>query len=71
VLLGGGSDPNDLTDLVTISFTNTPATVPEPATGWLLGLGLTVLALHGNLKKRPYYTALRNATNSVVRRALN
>jgi hypothetical protein len=56
---------------VTISFTNTPATVPEPATGWLLGLGLTVLALHGNLKKRPYYTALRNATNSVVRRALN
>lgn len=72
VQLGGGSDPNDLTDLVTISFTNTPATVPEPGTGWLLGLGLmTVCVLHGNLKKRPYYTALRNATNSVVRRALH
>src|SRR5579872_4824147 len=33
VLADGGTDP---TQEVTVSFVNTPANVPEPATGWLI-----------------------------------
>ena len=69
VQLSGGSDPLDPSQEVTVSFKNTPATVPEPETGWLLGLGLTVWALRGNLTKRLHCTVLRNAANTVVRRA--
>jgi len=56
---------------VELDFTNTPAVVPEPGTAWLLGLGMTVWALRGNLTKRPSYVALRNATKSAVRRAFD
>jgi hypothetical protein len=52
VLAAGGTD---LTQEVTISFVNTP--VPEPGMGWVVGLGLTVWALRGNLAKRPSYAA--------------
>jgi hypothetical protein len=67
VLAEGGTD---LSQEVTVSFVNTPAAVPEPAAGWLLGSGLTVWALGRKLRTRSYDAALRNATSSVVRRAL-
>jgi len=66
VLSSGGTDP---TQELTVFFTNTP--VPEPGMGWVVGLGLTVWALRGNLAKRPSYVAFRNATSSVVGRALH
>ena len=66
VLTAGGTDP---TLEMTISFVNTP--VPEPGMGWVVGLGLTVWALRRNLAKRPSYAAFRNATSSVVGRALH
>jgi hypothetical protein len=67
VLTYGGSDPSDLSAEVTVHFQNTP--IPEPGTAWLLGLGLTVWALRGKPAMRPYLASLRNATNSVMRRA--
>ena len=70
VLSTGGTDPEQE---LTVYFNNTPVTAtPEPGTGWLLGLGLTVWALRGNpTKRRQCYTAFRNATNSAVRRAFD
>lgn len=70
VLSAGGADPEQE---LTVYFNNTPVTAtPEPGTGWLLGLGLTVWALRGNpTKRRQCYTAFRNATNSAVRRAFD
>jgi hypothetical protein len=65
-VLAVGTDPSTW---VTVSFVNTP--VPEPGMGWVVGLGLTVWALRGNLAKRPSYAAFRNATSSVVGRALH
>ena len=51
---GGLSDPSTW---ATVTFTNAPvAPFPEPGTGWVVGLGLTVWAL-------------RTATRSVVRLA--
>lgn len=70
VLTSGAADPTNTTYWVTANFTNTPVAVPEPGTAWLLGLGMTVWALRGNLAKRPYHAALRNATKSAVRRAI-
>jgi hypothetical protein len=52
VLSAGDTDP---TQEVTVFFENTP--VPEPGMGWVIGLGLTVWALRGNLAKRPSYAA--------------
>jgi hypothetical protein len=53
--------PGDLSDSSTwleVNFVNAPAApAPEPGTGWVVGLGLTVWAL-------------RTATSSVARRAL-
>ena len=68
VLAAGGTDP---AQEVTAFFVNTPVSVPEPGMGWVVGLGLTVWALRGNLAKRPSYAAFRNATSSVVGRALH
>jgi len=66
VLAEGGTD---LSQEVTVSFVNTPTPaitdVPEPGTAWLLGLGLTVCALFGQLRKR------RNGTNSIGRRTFD
>jgi hypothetical protein len=66
VLSAGDTDP---TQELTVFFENTP--VPEPGMGWVVGLGLTVWALRRNLAKRPSYAAFRNATSSVVGRALH
>ena len=66
VLSAGDTDP---TQEVTVFFENTP--VPEPGMGWVVGLGLMVWVLRGNLAKRPSYAAFRNATSSVVGRALH
>ncbi len=43
--------PGDISTETVITFTNAPVSgVPEPGTGWLLGLGLTFWALRGKLK---------------------
>ena len=44
--------PGDITTQTVITFTNAPVSgVPEPATGWLVGLGLTFWAFRR--KRRP------------------
>ena len=70
VLASGGTD---LTKEVTLSFVNTPAAagVPEPATGWLIGLGLAVWAAGRKLRSRTRGTVLRGAMHRIVRRNLS
>jgi hypothetical protein len=45
----------DISTETVITFTNTPLTgIPEPATGWLFGLGLTFCAYSATRKKAAY-----------------
>ena len=45
----------DISTQTVVTFANTPAgpSIPEPGTGWLLGLGLAYWGIRRNLTKRP------------------